>query len=296
MKFRRKPKPFWEKGPGEDSEDILRGLAGFKGSILFLGRYSVREVVAVLERRNFFREAVKRGFCPLEFELDSSAYPLQRLQIFAGTKNPDAVIVDLKIRETEFRPRPPEPPIPGLPPLRPLQCLALEWLTLQNPLAGFSENRPALPGQAHPGLKLGHKVLDIFVYLARLLHKDALLAFPAYFHNALLFSRYFRFFNPRKEAEVMAIRHAFLHVPFKNLAWAVHLGCLRRSDGSTYEWTSEVQIHPLNRALKGYFDSRAYRDAVKMFSRPDEYTIDWEAFERQQQKIPSLYGPDPGLV
>jgi len=296
VKFKRKPKPFWVKGPGEESEDILRGLAGFKGSTLFLGRYSVREVVAVLEKRNFFKEAAKRGFCPLDFELDSSAYPLQRLQIFAATKSPEAVIVDLKIRETEFRPRPPQPPVPRLPPLPPLQCLALEWLTLQNPLLDFSENRPPLPGQAHPGLKLGHKVLDIFVYLARLLHKDALLAFPAYFHNALLFSRYFRFFNPRKEAEVMAIRHAFLHVPFKNLAWAVHLGCLRRSDGSTYEWTAEEQIHPLNRALKGYFDSRAYRDAVKILSRPGEYAIDWEAFERKQEKIPSLYGPDRPLV
>ena len=296
MRFKRKPAPFWVKGPAEESDDILRGLAGFKGSTLFLGRYSVREVVAVLERRNFFKEAARRGFCPLDFELDSSAYPLQRLQIFAGTKSPDTVIVDLKIRETEFRPRPPEPPLPGLPPLAPFECLALEWLTLQNPLIGFSEHRPPLPGQAHPGLKLGHKVLDIFVYLARLLHKEALLAFPAYFHNALLFSRYFHFLNPHKEAEVMAIRHAFLHVPFKNLAWAVHLGCLRRSDGSTYEWTSEEQIHPLSRALRGYFDSRAYREAVKMFLQGGEYAIDWEAFERKQAQIPSLYGSDPGLV
>jgi hypothetical protein len=293
VKFRRKPKPFWEKGPGEDSEDILRGLAGFKGGILFLGRYSVRRSSPSSRRNSLGRRPGAASVARIR--ADSSAYPPAAPDLRRDEK-PDAVIVDLKIRETEFRPRPPEPPIPGLPPLRPLQCLALEWLTLQNPLAGFSESRPALPGQAYPGLKLGHKVLDIFVYLARLLHKDALLAFPAYFHNALLFSRYFRFFNPRKEAEVMAIRHAFLHVPFKNLAWAVHLGCLRRSDSSTYEWTSEVQIHPLNRALKGYFDSRAYRDAVKMFSRPDEYTIDWEAFERQQQKIPSLYGPDPGLV
>jgi len=294
--FKRKPKPFWVKGPDEESEDILGGLAGFKGSTLFLGRYSVREVVAVLEKRNFFKEAARRGFCPLDFELDSSAYPLQRLQIFAGTKSPDAVIVDLKIRETEFRPRPQGPPVPSLPPLPVLQCLALEWLTLQNPLLGFSESRPPLPGQAHPGLKLGHKVLDIFVYLARLLHKDALLAFPAYFHNALLFSRYFHFVNPRKEAEVMSIRHAFFHVPFKNLAWAVHLGCLRRSDGSTYEWTSEEQVHPLHRTLKGYFDSRAYRDAVKTLMRPEDYAIDGEAFERKQRTIPSLCGSDPGLV
>ena len=94
----------------------------------------------------------------------------------------------------------------------------------------------------------------------------------------------------------MAIRHAFLHVPFKNLAWAVHLGCLRRTDGSTYEWTSEVQVYPLNRAVRGYFESRAYRDTVKSLVRPEGYAIDWEAFERKQAQIPSLYGPGPGLV
>ncbi len=296
MIFKRKPRPFWNKAADEESEDVLGGLAGFKGSSLFLGRYSIREILAVLEKRNFIKEAAKRGFCPLGFELDSSAYPLQRFQIFARKKSPEFLVVDLKIRETEFRPRPPEPPLPSLSPVSPLPCLALEWLTLQNPLIGFNENRPPLPGQAHPGLKLGQKVLDIFVYLARLLRKDALLAFPAYFHNALLFSRYFHFLNPRKEAEVVAIRHAFLHVPFKNLAWAVHLGCLRRPDGSFYEWTSEEQIHPLSRALKDYFSSRAYRDAVKALQRGPQYAIDWDAFERKQRTIPSLYGSDTRLI
>jgi hypothetical protein len=138
---------------------------------------------------------------------------------------------------------------------------------------------------------LSKKIMDTFVYLARLTHKDCLLAFPAFFHNALLFSRYFRFMNPEKEAEVAAIRRAFSHVPFKQLAWAVHLNCLKRKDGSVYEWRSEEQVYPLNKALREYFESRDYRERVKAAQKGLEFVVDREGFRKKAEGIPALCGP-----
>jgi hypothetical protein len=132
------------------------------------------------------------------------------------------------------------------------------------------------------------KILDLFVYLARLIRKDCLLAFPAYFHNAVLFSRYFHFWDPRKEAEVLAIRRAFSHMPFRHLAWAVHLNCLRRGDGSIYEWTAEEQLHPLTRPLKEALDSRGYRELVKAGLKGAAFTIDEAEFERRSPEIPDF--------
>ena len=52
-------------------------------------------------------------------------------------------------------------------------------------------------------------------------------------------------------------------MPFRQLAWIVHLNCLRRGDGSVYEWQAEEQLYPFTRPLKDHFDSRRYKDAVK---------------------------------
>jgi len=259
--------------------DIFSELVAKEGTSLFLGKYSMNEVVAVLRKRNFFKEAQKKNLWPLGFELDSSEFPpLQRFQIFYRKKNPQNLIVDLKIREGRFQLK---NKLAFDFPIHKYDFLILEWLTLQNPLQSFSQEKPALPGQNLPGLSLGKKVLDIFVYLARITRKDGLLAFPAYFHNAILFSRYFHFIKPEKEAEVQAIRESFLDISFKNLAWIVHLNCLRWKNNKIYEWKAEEQLYPLNKSLKKYFDSKAYKEKVKKSQKNLSFFIDWECYKKK---------------
>jgi hypothetical protein len=283
-----KTAPFWKETPLVDEREIFTDLAVKKGSSLFLGRYSLNEVLAVLNKKGFLREARKRFLWPLAYKLDSSDYPLQRLQIFLREPGPDNLIVDVKVKETEFVPK----EVAGLaaPSLPPQKALAFEWLTLQNPLMKFGEQFTPLPGQTRPGLSMRAKIMDLFLYLGRLTHKDCLLAFPAYFHNAVLFSRYFHFWNPRKEAEVLAIRRTFRHMSFKQLAWVVHLNCLRRGDGSVYEWRAEEQINPLTRPLKEYFDSRPYRDIARSGRKPAVFSVEWAEFERKSRDVPSFCG------
>jgi hypothetical protein len=287
MKRRGDAEPFWGDKPLVDEGEIFSELHVKKGSSLFLGRYSLAEVLAVLNKKGFLKEARKRFLWPLAYELDSSEYPLQRLQIFLRQPAPENLIVDVKLRECEFTPKSMPPGLPSLPPLK---ALAFEWLTLQNPLDTFGEPFTPLPGQTRPGLRMRSRIMDLFVYLARISRKDCLMAFPAYFHNAVLFSRYFHFWNPAKEAEVLAIRRAFSHMPFRQLAWAVHLNCLRRPDGRVYEWTAEEQLYPLTRPVKEYFDSRRYRELVKAGEKDAAYTVDRAEFERRSVEIPTICG------
>ena len=291
--FGPKVRPFGTDVPLVEEGEIFATLAERKGSFLFLGRYSLNEVLAVMKKRSFLKDALKRKLWPLDYELDSREYPLQRLQIFYKDKSPENLIVDLKIREAEY---PLKVRLGGLNAVLSPKSLVLEWLTLQNPLEEFNDKSIPLPGQLRPGLSLSKKVMDTFIYLARLTRKDCLLAFPAFFHNALLFSRYFRFMNPEKEGEVAAIRKAFSHMPFKHLAWVVHLNCLRRKDGSVYEWRSEEQVYPLNRALKEYFESRDYRERVKAAQRGLEFVVDREGFRKKAEGIPALCGPGGNLL
>jgi hypothetical protein len=263
-------------------KDILSDLLEEKASSLFLGRFSMTEVRAVLGRKNFYREAKDRDLLPLAFDLDSSGYPVQRLRIFHEETNSENLIVDLKIREGRLSPK---TYLHLAPEFFEHDYLILEWLTLQNPRLSFSEKRPPLPGQQHPGLGLRKKVVDIFVYIARLLRKDGLLAFPAYFHNALLFSRFFSFLNPEKLAEVLAIKKAFPKIPFKHLAWIVYLNCLRQEDGRAYEWKAEEQVYPLRKEIRAYFESGAYKRKVKQSLKQLRFVIDWDGYEKKLDEL-----------
>jgi len=263
-------------------EDIFSSLTDKKGTSLFLGKYSLNQVAAVLKKRNFFKEAQKRRLWPLEFDLDSSEYPLQRFRIFYKKKSLENMVVDLKIKEGVFRLK---KKLALEFPQSQCNFLILEWLTLQNPLSSFSEEKSALPGQKFPGLGLGKKVVDLFIYLARITHSDGLLAFPAYFHNALLFLRYFHFINPEKTAEVQAIRKSFPDVKFKQLAWIVHLNCVRDGQGNVYEWKAEEQVYPLNRDLRDYFDSKKYQAIVRERQKHLSFEIDWDCFKEKMNEV-----------
>ena len=274
--------PTRDDSPLIKEKDILSDLLEEKASSLFLGRFSMPEVRAVLGKKNFYREAKDRDLLPLAFDLDCSDYPVQRLRIFHEEKDPDRLIVDLKIREGRLAPK---DYLPLNPRFYEYEFLTLEWLTLQNPRLSFTRKRPPLPGQQHPGLGLRKKVVDIFIYLARLLRKDGLLAFPAYFHNALLFSRYFCFLNPEKAAEVRAIRKSFPDIPFKHMAWIVYLNCLRRADGSVYEWRAEEQVIPLRKDFKDYCEAREFKRRVKAAQAKQRFSIDWDDYEKKLDKL-----------
>lgn len=283
MKKRRsKELSYFYEVPSSQEDDIFSSLAEKKGTSLFLGRYSLNQVAAVLKRRNFFKEAKKRKLLPLVFGLDSSEYPLQRFQIFYSQKKPENMIVDLKIKEGVYRPK---KTLTLDFPLSECNFLILEWLTLQNPLLSFSGEKFPLPGQKHPGLGLGKKVVDVFIYLARIMHKDGILVFPAYFHNSLLFSRYFYFINPEKTGEIQTIRESFPDVTFKQLAWIVYLNCVRDTQGKIYEWKAEEEVYPLNKTLKSYFGSKGYREIVEKSKERLSFRIEWECYKKKMNKI-----------
>jgi len=267
-------------------DDIFSDIAGKKGSTLLLGKYTLQEAAFVLKKKGFIKAAKKRKLWPIHTEVDSSQYPpLQRMRMFYKDSNPDNVIVDLKIREGSFKPG---TDLPAALSSSQYSFLIMEWLTLQNPLKRFSPERTPLPGQKYPGLNLGRKIIDLFIYIARLNKNDGILAYPAFYHNSILFSRNFYFLNPKKAAEVHKIRKSFPNITFKQLAWIIHLNCLRDQDRKVYEWKAEEQILPISKDLRAYFASQQYLSRVAEAEKALNYSVDWICYWdkiKQQTKM-----------
>ncbi len=270
-----------------EEDDIFSDLTDKKGSTLFLGKYTENVVLEIFDKNGFFKKVKKKGLWPLDYDLDSSAFPpLQKLLVFYKTKKPENVIMDLRIKEGAFRFK------NGLSATisnSKFNFLILDWLTFQNPLHRFSREKPPLPGQTYPGLNLGRGTVDIFADLGKLNHNSGLLAFPAFFHIARIFFPRCRFINPQKMGEVLAIWKTFGKMELGKLAWVVHLECLNRDDGTVYKWGSEEMVYPMCKELKKYFLSRPYKRDVKEAMKKHTYTVDWEKFERKfEEEMSSL--------
>ena len=279
MRTNKNKNSAYEKPPLISEEEIFSQLTEKKGPLLFLGRYTLEEVIAVLKKRNLIRYAEERKLAPLIYDLDSKDYPTQRFKIFFKKKEPDFLLVDLKIREGKVKI---EKSFSFFPFIKEYDFLIIEWLTLQNPLAKFTLEKPRLPGQIFPGLGLLKKAFDIFIYLARLMKKDGVLVYPWYFHNALIYSDYLYFFNPYKQGEVLAIKRNFPNMDLHELAWMVYLGCLRyEKSKKIYEWFAEEQIFPLKKELKKYFGSKNYNKIVNRVKKKLCFYVDQECFEKK---------------
>jgi hypothetical protein len=272
-----------------EEEEILSELADKKGTSLFLGKYTENVVLEIFDRNGFFKKVQKKGLWPLDYELDSSAFPpSQRLLVFYKAKSPENVIMDLKIKEGIFRFK---NELVATVSNAKFSFLFLDWLTVQNPLHRFSRERPPLPGQTHPGLNLGRKTVDIFADLGKLNLNNGLMAYPAFFHIALVFFPRCRFINPDKTGEVLAIWKTFGKLGFSKLAWIVHLECLKKEDGTVYKWESEEMVYPMCRELKKYFHSRSYKRKAKEAMKKKAYKIDWEGFAQKfEAEMASLEG------
>ncbi len=264
-----------------EQDDLFADVQEKRGSTLFLGKYTMHEAGRVMQKRSFVRDAKKRDLWPIKVVVDSREFPpLQRLQFYTEYEAPENLVVDIKLREGRYLPKSEFPIDIGF---SSYLFLVLEWLKLQNPRAQFSEKKRPLPGQSSPGLGLGRKFFDVFEYLARLNKNDGILAFPAYFHNAVKFLRDFYFLNPDKRGEVQAIREGYSDIPFNKLAWIVNLGCLRDQSGVAYEWKAEEMVSPVNKELKAFFESDVYWQRVEEAKSNWKFSIDREDFEAKMK-------------
>ena len=262
-----------------EEDDIFSDLTEKKGSSLFLGKYTENVVTEILDKNGFFKKVQKKGLWPLDYDLDSTDYPpLQKLRVFYKTKTPENIVMEFRIKEGIYRFK---NDLSTSTSDSKFSFLILDWLTVQNPLHRFSREKPPLPGQKHPGLNLGRRTGDIFADLGKLNHNNGLMAFPAFFHIAIVFFPRCRFINPEKMGEVLAIWKTFGKMGFSKLAWVVHLECLRRDDKTDYKWNSEEMVYPMSKELKKYFQSRTYKRKVKEAMRRYSYTIAWEKYEEK---------------
>jgi len=239
---------------------------------LFLGTYSEAGIRRVLEHYGLVELLAERGIERFEVEIDTSDPFLHVLRLREDDGDP--VFLDLRARTALGR----DLGLGGR--LAAMECFVVEWLSVENPHADFGPDRPPLPGQRRPGLGLGPELEEVLVLAARRLGTAALVSWPQWFHNAMLYHPRWMFADPREEGRFAALVRDLASVGLPRLAWAVHLGCVTDHRGQPFAWQPGPLVLPRTRDAFRHFETPYYR-ATRFATRTRSgFSLDEEALER----------------
>ncbi len=238
-------------------EDIFGDLSNRAPARKLLGFYTKHGVELAFERYGLFDSVRQRGFTALRCEVDPSDASHQIVRLFARRQGlpQEYLLMELIVRRLWI------PSVAEA--LERMEVLFVEWLLLQDPTRSFTLRRPALPGQEHPGLGIGHQMQELLVQACRRLRLHGLFERPAHYHNLLGGSDDARFLDPEVEGRAQAILTVLAGVPPVEASVAVDGGQLKLADGTTVAWQPELHGIPVSRELRAYFSGEAYRKTVQ---------------------------------
>jgi hypothetical protein len=240
-----------KEGGGWDlTEDDLVGLfPGVPHQTRFLGYFSRVGVELLLERFGILQLIRARGFkAPLvQLELN---HPLgQTVRIF-GDADRRELLVEIRLHRSTRA-------VPGC------EVLDVEWMLLQNPRERFSDARPALPGQQHPGLGMLPEFFGWLVVLSESLSLDGVLFHPNHYHVAALTRRHARFLQPGAEALLRALQSLLGGMRLDEASRAVEGGgVMDASTGKALTWEGWPMVLPTSARLRERTEGQAYEEAV----------------------------------
>lgn len=156
------------------------------------------------------------------------------------------------------------------------RVLYVHWLEMRNLRMDFEDSTPPLPAQQYPGLGLGNKVYDILKNVCKRLNLDAIVAVPMYFHNAIFYSKWFRYADPKYEGIFRAIKRDSKKRYEKELAFSPRCAMAICAwsfvvtppneiiNNIPFPWFTEPILSPISESLKKYLHSDWYKQNVKI--------------------------------
>lgn len=230
-----------ENALGISSEDLLpTGRAPSRAR--FLGYYSHHGLELALERYGLLARLRALGFPQPTIELGLENPTGDTLRIFSDEDRRE-LLVELRLRKDLKL-------MPGF------GLLFIEWLLLQNPRASFSPERPALPGQQHPGLGTLREVIALIIVACERLELDGLAFTPSHYHLAVQAVPGCRFADPEHERRFRAVQAAVSDLSLQEASVAIAAGRVRNvATGVPFVWQPAPIVLPVSQRLRKALES-----------------------------------------
>ena len=239
---------------GLSEDDVASSLGGLRRPRRFLGFYSPHGLELALERAGLLDRTRNLGFDPrLEMDLDNSAGDTVRMY---GDRRRRELLIELRVRIDRRT-------VPGL------SLLRIEWLLLQNPRARFTDERPRLPGQNHPGLGILREIIALLVLACDRLQLDGLVVVPSHYHVAVKSRKALRFLEPATEGLYRSLQQALRDLSLAAATEALGAGrVVDARTGKPFAWSPAPMVFPVSERFRAQMESEAYeREAAEAAGR-----------------------------
>ena len=182
-----------------------------------------------LERYGVLGQIARLGYRDLRVELDHATVG-ERMRVLGTALGEEHTLVELVV-DIRF--------------IEDLRVLFVNWMTMRNPRAKFTPNRPRLPGQEVPGLGLGREAAFLIAGMATRLGLAGAAFRPAWYHMAYIGRHTCRFVDPARQGRFEALVRDLQHL---TLLEATQLVADKRVflDGEPYEWEADDMVMGLD--------------------------------------------------
>lgn len=242
-------------------EDLIGVHPGLQRQSRFLGLFSSHGVEVLLEGFGLLEQLRSRGYRDLRVDLDLAEGAGHTLRVFCDDTRNLELLLELRARRSLRD-------VPGC------ELLVIEWLLLQNPRAMFTADRPALPGQQHPGLGLLADVLGLLTVLCERHGLDGIFFTVSHYHLALQSRRLVRFLKPDDQARVEALEKALEGVPLGEATRRVEEGDLTDvRGGARIGWDPAALVLPVSPRLKAILEAPERETALQAARELHSYRL-----------------------
>lgn len=229
---------------------------------LFLNTLSRDELWQQLEQAHIIAAVRERGYWPVNLEIEFLTERDHRFYLtFKNEK-----ILHMRLRLSYFR-------LHRHPLMPAMKMLFIDWMQSRHVLKAESHKRDLFPGQDVPGLGIFSSI-DIFLRdLVVATHAFGGFNLPEYFHDALLFHRAFRFYDPRREAFFRALLRDLKQHGAREISRALSEGRIRNAKGEIMEWHGAEMLIFTHRPYAETIFDRRYEREVERRMREFRFTL-----------------------
>lgn len=250
---------------------------------LFLGCYGEDEIREALAKYGIHQKLVEQGLGDYRIYINATDPDRQEVRIFPVLKQPveslghqpssDSSVHSDAMGELIVREALLSPGEVFWSRIRPFSFLVIQWMRLQNPLKPSDPDR-LLPGQHHPGLGIGHNLMQMLRVLAEKRNLDGIVNRPEFLHNALLYSPYFRYLNPAAEGRLQALKRDIAGRTLWEVGWGASKGLLMENGKPCVQpWYQAEQLWSNNSELAHYLQSDSYRNEVERARNDSKFEL-----------------------
>lgn len=246
----------------ESLDDVECTLGAFSHSSTceekFLNIFSDVDMRRIFIKSGLMAKMNECGFDNIVIDINRDSENIFYLKAYNGRIDSDALLLDLRMSERKYAP--PRDLVGGSAGLVSLDVLLMEWLATSNPRGAFTRRRPQLPGQKAPGLGALEQLFKVMEIMGEEIKRDGVMNVPDHYHNAVFYSKKFRFIDPLHEGILVALRRDLGTHPLADVSWGFATGTVIDDvTGACFRYAPSEQVFPMSGRMREYFSSPEYQ-------------------------------------